>query len=71
MRFLLKVFVTFVCTFGLFVGSLPAAEPQMPEKKDRCPICGMFVAPYPDWIATIVFKDDSQVFFDGCKDLFV
>ena len=70
MRFLFKVFVTFICTFGLLVGSLPAAEPRMPEKKDRCPVCGMFVAPYPDWIATIVFKDDSQVYFDGCKDLF-
>lgn len=42
----------------------------MPTKMDRCPVCGMFVAPYPDWIATIVFKDDSQLFFDGPKDLF-
>ncbi len=42
----------------------------MPDKNDRCPICGMFVAPYPDWIATIVFKDGQQIFFDGCKDLF-
>ena len=42
----------------------------MPGKKDRCPVCGMFVAPYPDWIATIVFNDEKQVFFDGCKDLF-
>lgn len=47
-----------------------AFEPLLPGKKDRCPVCGMFVAPYTDWIATIVFKDDSQVFFDGCKDLF-
>jgi len=47
-----------------------SAEPQLPGKKDRCPVCGMFVAPYPDWIATIVFKDDSQLFFDGAKDLF-
>ncbi|MCW8893616.1 MAG: nitrous oxide reductase accessory protein NosL [Deltaproteobacteria bacterium] len=47
-----------------------AFEPQLPGKKDRCPVCGMFVAPYPDWIATIVFKDEKQLFFDGCKDLF-
>lgn len=47
-----------------------AAEPKMPDKHDRCPVCGMFVAPYPDWIATILFKDDSQLFFDGAKDLF-
>lgn len=42
----------------------------MPSKKDRCPVCGMFVAPYSDWIATIVFQDNSQLFFDGAKDLF-
>ena len=30
----------------------------------------MFVAPYPDWVATILFKDGSQLFFDGAKDLF-
>lgn len=47
-----------------------AAEPQLPGKHDRCPVCGMFVAPYPDWLATIVFKDSSQLFFDGPKDLF-
>lgn len=47
-----------------------AAEPAAPGKKDRCPVCGMFVAPYPEWIATIVFQDGSQLFFDGCKDLF-
>ncbi len=47
-----------------------ATEPARPDKKDRCPVCGMFVAPYPDWIATIVFKDGSQLFFDGAKDLF-
>lgn len=47
-----------------------ASGPKMPGKKDRCPVCGMFVAPYPDWIATIVFSDGKQVYFDGCKDLF-
>ncbi len=47
-----------------------AADPRMPNKTDRCPVCGMFVAPYPEWVATIQFKDDSQLFFDGAKDLF-
>jgi len=61
------------CVFALLL-MLPlqgiASGPKMPGKKDRCPVCGMFVAPYPDWIATIVFNDEKQVFFDGCKDLF-
>ncbi len=56
----------------VFVLSSPglAKEPQRPGKRDRCPVCGMFVTPYQDWLATIMFKDDSQLFFDGAKDLF-
>ena len=62
--------VLVVCLTGLSLGSAFSAEPKMPGKKDRCPVCGMFVAPYPDWVSTIVLKDGSQIFFDGCKDLF-
>lgn len=54
----------------LLTGSGFAKPLQLPEKKDRCPVCGMFVAPYRDWLGTILFKDDSQLFFDGAKDLF-
>jgi nitrous oxide reductase accessory protein NosL len=41
-----------------------------PEQKDKCPVCGMFVAKYPDFIAEIVYKDNSYVVFDGTKDMF-
>jgi len=58
----------------LFILSLVAgpafAGPTAPTKKDRCPVCGMFVAPYTEWVATISFQDGSNLFFDGCKDLF-
>jgi nitrous oxide reductase accessory protein NosL len=30
----------------------------------------MFVAPHPNWIATIVEADGSRHYFDGPKDLF-
>lgn len=30
----------------------------------------MYVHKYPNWIATIVLEDGSQIFFDGPKDLF-
>jgi len=30
----------------------------------------MFVAKYPDWVAQIIYKDGSRVYFDGAKDLF-
>jgi copper chaperone NosL len=43
--------------------------PEKPSPQDKCPVCGMFVAKYPDFIARIVFKDGSQAFFDGSKDM--
>jgi nitrous oxide reductase accessory protein NosL len=36
-------------------------------KEDRCPVCGMFVHPYPKWITQIQFKDGSHHSFDGMK----
>jgi len=36
-------------------------------KKDRCPVCGMFVHPYQKWITQIQFKDGSHYSFDGMK----
>jgi len=41
-----------------------------PLPKDKCPVCGMFVAKYPDFTAEIVFKDGSYAVFDGAKDMF-
>ena len=28
-----------------------------PGSKDTCPVCGMFVSRYPDWVATVLYKD--------------
>ena len=48
-----------------------AAEKKFtkPADRDKCPVCGMFVAKYPDWVAEVVFKDGSYAVFDGPKDL--
>jgi len=53
----------------LLSGAAIAAEPVKPGSRDRCPVCGMFVQPYPDWLATMSFGDDTHLFFDGPKDL--
>jgi len=45
-------------------------KPSTPSTKDKCPVCGMFVAKYPDWISQVVFKDGTVFFFDGAKDMF-
>jgi copper chaperone NosL len=41
-----------------------------PGHKDTCPVCGMFVAKYPEWVATVLYKDGHAHHFDGAKDLF-
>ena len=41
-----------------------------PGLKDTCPVCGMFVSRYPDWVATVLYQDDHAHHFDGPKDLF-
>lgn len=48
----------------------PAPEARGPGPKDKCPVCGMFVAKYPEWIAGAALKDGTQLWFDGAKDLF-
>jgi len=45
-------------------------HPLKPSTKDKCPVCGMFVAKYPDFLAQIIYRDGSPVFFDGPKDMF-
>jgi nitrous oxide reductase accessory protein NosL len=41
-----------------------------PGPKDLCSVCGMIVAKYPNWTATVVWKDGRVHHFDGAKDLF-
>jgi copper chaperone NosL len=45
-------------------------KPVKPSQKDKCPVCGMFVAKYPDFLAQVIFKDSSYALFDGAKDMF-
>lgn len=50
--------------------ALPLAAGQTPSAREKCPVCGMFVAKYPDWVAVLRFKDGRALSFDGPKDLF-
>jgi copper chaperone NosL len=54
------------------VAPAAAAEkgPPAPSARDKCAVCGMFVAPYANWLGVIVYKDGERIFFDGPKDLF-
>ncbi len=64
----IAIFLTWmVVTFSVYAADI---SPQKPAKEDKCPVCGMFVYKYPDWIAQIIFSDGSLYFFDGAKDMF-
>lgn len=54
---------------GATVSAL-AADFARPGEKQKCPVCGMFVARYPDWVCQILFKDGDREVFDGAKDFF-
>ncbi|MFC1834847.1 nitrous oxide reductase accessory protein NosL [Thermodesulfobacteriota bacterium] len=59
---------------GISTGALgllsPGVEPvrsagrrfPKPDKKDRCPVCGMFVHKFPKWAAGLVFDNGSMYF---------
>ena len=44
-------------------------ETVQPGPGDKCPVCGMFVAKYPDFVAVLTFNDGTHAFFDGVKDM--
>lgn len=60
--------VLVLCCF-LLVNSVQAAPKTEVTKKDRCPVCGMFVHKYPTWLAQMQLEDGSTFFFDGVKDM--
>lgn len=57
-------------TTVLAAGPKPPSAPKGPVPKGNCAVCGMYVANFPDWAAVITFKDGTQAWFDGPKDLF-
>ena len=73
MKKLLRCLLIFVAAAILLGGvSAQAGEkhPVKPTAEDKCPVCGMFVAKYPDFVAEVIFKDGSHFVFDGAKDMF-
>jgi copper chaperone NosL len=63
------LFLCLLLTLSFPLRSEPIDLPK-PGIKDTCPVCGMFVAKYPDWVATVLYKNGHAHHFDGAKDLF-
>lgn len=69
MKKVIKLLFSICILLSTLSGMAMAAKDPTP--KDKCPVCGMFVSKYPDWTAVITFKDNSSLFFDGGKDMFI
>lgn len=65
-RIAIAVFLVFLVSLDAWSEEAKALEYS---KNDKCPVCGMFVAKYPDFLAQVVFKDGSYAVFDGVKDM--
>ncbi|MBI2354991.1 MAG: nitrous oxide reductase accessory protein NosL [Deltaproteobacteria bacterium] len=57
------------CLLLLLSCAATAGSVPQPGPKDKCPVCGMFVARYPEWSASLTFNDGRSEFFDGVKDM--
>jgi copper chaperone NosL len=68
----MKSFSFSILIIALTISFAFAAQrgPVKPSPKDKCPVCGMFVYKYPDFLAEIFFKDGTYALFDGTKDMF-
>jgi copper chaperone NosL len=66
----LVVMVLLSLVIPLSLARAESRKPVKPAERDKCPVCGMFVAKYPDFVAQIIFRDGSYAVFDGVKDMF-
>lgn len=58
---------------SLSLSPLTYGADKMPvevKQDDKCPVCGMFVAKYKNWLSQIIYKDGTYAVFDGPKDMF-
>ncbi|MCF8056949.1 MAG: nitrous oxide reductase accessory protein NosL [Desulfocapsa sp.] len=64
------IYIVTACIIFLFA-SVHSAQTNgnTPDAGTRCPVCGMFVAKYPQWLATLTIETDNVLYFDGVKDM--
>ena len=58
--------------FSVGVGKVMSEPVELPPPgaRDTCPVCGMFVAKYPSWVASVRYRNGHLHHFDGAKDLY-
>ena len=59
-----------VATYLISKNSTISTAQKIEVPKDaKCPICGMFVAKYPKWVALMKDAKGNKLYFDGVKDM--
>lgn len=72
-KIVLAVSISIIISSFLYLFSVSHAADARPaeiKKSDKCPVCGMFVSGYKNWISQIVYKEGTYAAFDGPKDMF-
>ena len=64
------VMLSFLTLWAVFAAAQEGVVVPKPGAKDLCPVCGMLVSKYPNWVAVVSYRDGHAHFFDGAKDMF-
>jgi len=71
---LLKFFLVMLLPLMVVNGGAVLAADEYPaqpiQAKQRCPVCGMYTAQFPEWATQVVFKDRSMVAPESPAELF-
>lgn len=63
--------ILYILTFiSFFIYSFVYSESLKPDKQSKCPVCGMFVYKYKDFLAVMTLRNGDIFWFDGAKDFF-
>lgn len=64
------VILSFLTLWAACAAAREGVVVPKPGAKDLCPVCGMLVSKYPNWVAVVRYRDGHAHFFDGAKDMF-
>ncbi len=73
MRRINRFFFGMIIMLSFSLSPITYGADKMPlevKQDDKCPVCGMFVAKYKNWLSQIIYKDGTYAVFDGPKDMF-
>ena len=67
---ILAVWVSIGANVAAGQGAALSTPAPKPGPMDLCPVCGMLVSKYPNWAATVLWKNGRAQHLDGAKDVF-